>query len=322
MSGGSPADGCSAISRIGTRTLGWMRPGAKTLREAGSESETTVSGTAFIGYAPRAVGPRKTQRSRRWKSGRKRTFLRQHELDQVRRVAMPRLAGANGLSAPCRGSPSFCWRDHSPRGCGGQDAHLGRKRIGKNCNREGNLCKTYPSEAPAARWPPALGPGSSGRRGRALRTSIRGGSRLRPLHGSPVRPCDRPRRRAPDSARSCASRPGHSARPYGRRWRQARDFARNCVSSLERSVRPFGPPPPRDADSARSSSSRPAPPYRPCWRSGAAARRSWKRIPDWTYGPPSCVRRDLIPEPSLLSSHKLGSWGSRATTAAAIDVRP
>src|SRR5690348_6566297 len=68
MSGGSPADGCSPISRIGTRSWGWMRPASKTLREAGSESETTVSGTALIVDAPRAVGPRKIQRGRRQKA--------------------------------------------------------------------------------------------------------------------------------------------------------------------------------------------------------------------------------------------------------------
>jgi len=59
---------------------------------------------------------------------------------------MPRRAGAIGLSAPCRGSPSLCWQDHSPRDAGGQETHLGRERIGKNCNREGNLCKAKPSE--------------------------------------------------------------------------------------------------------------------------------------------------------------------------------
>ena len=68
MSGGSAADGCSVISLNGTRTWGWTLPAAKTLRDAGSESETTVSGTALIVDAPRAVGPRKTQRSRREKA--------------------------------------------------------------------------------------------------------------------------------------------------------------------------------------------------------------------------------------------------------------
>jgi hypothetical protein len=37
---------------------------------------------------------------------RSQTFLRQHELDQVQRVAALRPAGAISLSAPCRGSPS------------------------------------------------------------------------------------------------------------------------------------------------------------------------------------------------------------------------
>src|SRR6185437_5446348 len=122
MSGGSAADGWSVISRIGTRTCGWTRPASKTLREAGSESETTVSGTAFIVDAPRAVWDRGRSREPSSESGRKRTFLRQHELDQVRRVAMPRRNGATGLSAPCRGSPSFCWPEHSARMCGGQGA--------------------------------------------------------------------------------------------------------------------------------------------------------------------------------------------------------
>jgi hypothetical protein len=40
------------------------------------------------------------------------------------------------------------------------------------------------------------------------------------------------------------------------------------------------------------------------------------------YVPPRGVRRDLIPEPSLISSTSWVYWDSLATTAAAIDVRP
>src|SRR6185437_8161235 len=76
------------------------------------------------------------------------------------------------------------------------------------------------------------------------------------------------------------------------------------------------------ADSARNCASRRLRPYRPYWRSGAAAPNSSRQIPDWTYGPPSCVRHDLIPEPSLLLLQAGVRWGSRAPTAAAIDVRP
>src|SRR6185437_13800101 len=76
------------------------------------------------------------------------------------------------------------------------------------------------------------------------------------------------------------------------------------------------------ADSARNCASRRVRLYRPCWRSAAAAPNSSRQILDWTSGPPSCVHHDLIPEPSLLLLQAGVRWGSRAPTAAAIDVRP
>src|SRR5690348_14052834 len=140
---------------MGTRSCGWMRPTPKTLREAGSDSETTVSGTALIVDAPQAVGPRKIQRA----VVRKRlvrTFLRQHELDQVRGSPC-RAVPAPLASQPLAGAPLVSAGGnivHEVRGV--KQKHLGRGRGGKNCNREGNLCKSIKKGGPAARWPPAV----------------------------------------------------------------------------------------------------------------------------------------------------------------------
>ena len=43
-----------------------------------------------------------------WRATLQQTSLRQYQLDQVRRVAMPLCA--DGLSVPCRDSPSFLAR--------------------------------------------------------------------------------------------------------------------------------------------------------------------------------------------------------------------
>src|SRR6185437_14292673 len=90
--------------RSGTRSFGWTRPASKTLREAGSESETTVSGTAFIVEAPRAVGPRKIQREPSSESGLKE--LSYASMNWIRFGGSPRRAVSAPLaSQPLAGAP-------------------------------------------------------------------------------------------------------------------------------------------------------------------------------------------------------------------------
>src|SRR6185312_17173814 len=63
-------------------------------------------------------------------------------------------------SQPLAGAPLVvCRREHSPPPCGGQgarDEDLGRKPVGKKCNRKGNLCKkahgTADSSMAAGLW--------------------------------------------------------------------------------------------------------------------------------------------------------------------------
>src|SRR6185503_13486120 len=67
-------------------------------------------------------------------------------------------------SQPLAGAPLVSAGPNIVHGCAGVKArtHLGRKHVGKKCNREGNLCKTRraktlpPGRGPAARWPPAV----------------------------------------------------------------------------------------------------------------------------------------------------------------------
>src|SRR3954471_4539251 len=135
-------------------------------------------------------------------------------------------------------------------------------------------------------------------------------------HGWPVRPCDPPRRRAPDSAKSSASHLERSGRLYGLRQRLTRDFAKNCASSRERSDRLCGPPRRRVGGSARSFSSHPVRPYRPCWRSAVDAPRSLTQIRGL-----KCGRPELVPEPLLLSS-TITTSGSLNPASTRVAARP
>src|SRR5581483_9063468 len=105
-------------------------------------------------------------------------------------------------SQPLAGAPLVvCRREHSPPPCGGQgarDEDLGRKPVGKKCNRKGNLCKKAHGTADSS-----MAAGLSCGTGSVTTSSRPCGSPCFPLHGSPARPCGPPRQRAPDSARSC-----------------------------------------------------------------------------------------------------------------------
>jgi len=135
-------------------------------------------------------------------------------------------------------------------------------------------------------------------------------------HGWLVHPCDPPRRRAPGSARSYASRLERSGRLYGLRQRLIRGFVKNCAWIRGRSDRLCGPPPRPVAGSARRISSRPARPYRPCWRSAVDALRSLTQNRDSKSGRP-----ELVPEPLLLSSTKTTS-GSLNPASTRVSARP
>src|SRR5580692_7070008 len=110
-------------------------------------------------------------------------------------------------------------------------------------------------------------------------------------HDWPAHPCGPPRRRAPDSARSCVSRQARSARPYDRPRLPAVGSARNYASRREPLCHPY-------------------------LRSAAAAPGSLTRIHDWMY-----VRPELVREPSLLSS-TVNAKARGQQKLAANDVRP
>src|SRR5579883_2869326 len=106
---------------MGTCSCGWRRPGSKTLREAGSESETTVSGTALIVDAPRAVGTAEDPASRRQKADGKE--LSYASMNWIRFGGSPCRADSAPLaSQPLAGAPLVSAGGNIVHGCAGVKA--------------------------------------------------------------------------------------------------------------------------------------------------------------------------------------------------------
>ena len=121
MTGGSPAEGCTAIWRIGTRMSGWITPATCRFDEAGKGPVVTAGSAVAVvwsiwfikatfalmtrgkgeeaGVAPHGTCPQNDG------IGDRLCFLRQYQLGQVQRVASPQSFPCYQPLSPLGGTP-------------------------------------------------------------------------------------------------------------------------------------------------------------------------------------------------------------------------